>query len=79
MTKIIYKVLDATNKSLIGRHLIETKEGVLVLATPTLPHYFTSRYNLQTSISETIPLIEEKWLHPHLYLPIKKEILKIVG
>lgn len=78
MTKVIYKIIDAADKSLIGRYLIDLEEGVMVLATPTLPQHFTSRYNLQTSKSEPLPLIEEKWLHPHLYKKIKQEISKII-
>ncbi len=61
-----------------GRIVCETGNQTLVIATPTQPHVFISNSYLSKLRSdeqvEEIVLEEIKWIHPHLYKPIKTQL-----
>ena len=62
-----------------GRILYSINNQLLVLATPTEPHTFISNYSFKQEFTEEIDLLEEKWIHPHLFKPIKNKVQELLG
>jgi hypothetical protein len=62
----------------VGRIMYMVGNQTLVIATPTEPQMFILNivYNnaIKEKKGEEIDLLEERWLHPHLYKPIKNEV-----
>ena len=75
---IAYKVIESKNTPrLVGRYLVKTGSQLMMLATPDKPQRFEDNYTLNSCVTEECNLEDVTWLHPHLYRPIKKEILNI--
>jgi hypothetical protein len=74
-----YKLKDKYNRLDAGRLFYRLGTEVLLIATPTLPQEFFYVYQFDTmkrdGLVEEVDLLKEKWIHPHLYKPIKEELL----
>jgi hypothetical protein len=78
-----YKIIDEKSP-LFGRIIYKINEyEVMILATPTIGHmryglHLLRSYIVANAVQE-INLLEEKWIHPHLFKPVKDELIKLLG
>lgn len=73
-----YKIKEDINKLLTkDRLLMPWENQLLLLATPVEPQYFiTNDLKRFAEKIEEVDLMQEKWVHPHLWKPIKAEVYK---
>lgn len=72
---ITYKILESKySTQVVGRYVAKIDNQTIMLATPTKPQMFIDNYYLNSCVTEQCNLEDIKWIHPHLYKPIKKEI-----
>lgn len=74
-----YKLTENTTYYKQGRILCQYENQVILLANCVEPQRFVDSYTLTTlknkGIVEEVELENEKKMHPHLYKPIKHQIL----
>ena len=72
---ITHKIIESKySPRLIGRYITKVNNQTILLATPDKPQAFIDNYTINSCITEQYNLEDIKWIHPHLYKPIKKEI-----
>lgn len=75
-----YKVNTQESRIEPGRLLVEFNGIVILLATPTLPTQFFSKFTFerirQMGWVDLVVLEDEKWVLPHLYKPVRLELDK---
>lgn len=73
-----YKLNTTVNTYEKGRILCEHGSQTILVATPSKPQSFayneTLRHLQRSGQVDEIDLINEKWIHPHLFKPIKQII-----
>lgn len=76
-----YKITENKNNVVkAGKIFVPVENQIVLLATPTEPQMFYDKWTFNKfkdsgSLLE-VELEDERWIHPHLYKPIK-DILKV--
>lgn len=77
----VFKLKDNVSDSIsAGRLIVKHGNEYVLLATPTKGTIFIGSWTV-TSIKnkgllEEVELADEKWVHPHLYKPVREIFLK---
>lgn len=82
----VFKLKDNVNSSTTlekGRLLVKHGNDYVLLATPTKGTLFIGHWTVSSvknqGLLEEVELSEEKWVHPHLYKPIRELFLKEIS
>ena len=78
-----YKCIDKDLSGFFGRLIYKHGNDAIVLANFTESQFFMSSYTLDRMIEqgkvEPVDLLEQRWIHPHLYKPLQLEVRKLVA
>lgn len=82
---IAYKLNSDAAGCKAGRYVTETncngQNQLVLLGTPNLPQQVISTHDLSfiKVASTEVDLLEETWLHPHLYKPVKDQVKQLTN
>lgn len=76
---LAYLILETQNDTLTkGRLFYKHNTQAMLLATPTQGQMFWLNSSFDKLLKEgkvqEVNLLDQRWIHPHLYAPIKKEV-----
>jgi hypothetical protein len=76
-----YKCIDKESSGrMYDRLIYKYGNETIVLANFTDSQFFIGNYVLDRMIEkgkvEPVDLLEQQWIHPHLFLPLKKDVEK---
>ena len=77
----VFKLKENVSESIsVGRLIVKHGNEYVLLATPTKGTLFIGGWTVTSlqnkGVLEPVELSEEKWVHPHLYKPIREIFLK---
>lgn len=77
--KLIQDLPVYGGKIQVNRILYLINNQIVVIATPTEPQTFISNFAFSKALHIEIDLLQEKWIHPHLFKPIKNKVQELLG
>lgn len=77
----VYKLKESQSDSLAkGRLIVKHGNEYVLLATPTVGTLFIGSWTVDklknSGVLEEVVLDDEKWVHPHLYKPVREIFLQ---
>ncbi len=74
-----YKIGENDLNITTGRLFYQLENSTILLATPKEPTQFFSNFTFERlrekKLVQEVSLLEERWVHPHLYKPVRAVML----